>query len=100
MERLIVYVGYGSFRIGLESQEQILKRDMTDVAGCLKFGTHLMKILAAPVSSLPSSMSVENGKETLSVHSSIIKHVRMRVFHRPPGTLLIQHADPKSRLVC
>ena len=98
MERLIVYIGYGSFGICLESQEQILERDMTDVAGCDKFETHFMEILAAPVSSLPSSMSVKNGEEALSVHPSIIKHVRMRVFHRPPGTLLIQHTEPKSRL--
>ena len=33
MERLIIDIRYGSFRIGLESQEQVLNRDMTDVSG-------------------------------------------------------------------
>ena len=57
-----------------------------------------MEILPAPVSCLPASMSVKDGKESLAVHPIIVEHVRVRVFRCPPGTLFVQHAKPKSRL--
>lgn len=55
--------------------------------------TYFVKMLAAPLGSMLSRMTIKHGKETLSSNTCEIDDEGMCVFHVPARALVVGHAD-------
>ena len=55
--------------------------------------TYLMEVPATPFGSLISSVTIEDGKESLAADASIIDNVGMGILHCSPCSLFIRYSE-------
>lgn len=63
---------------------------------CIGLAAHLVKVEAAPLCSILSSMPVKHRKEALAAYSGIVVDERVGVLHGPPLALIIVAANAKE----
>jgi hypothetical protein len=62
--------------------------------------TDLMKVTAAPLSSMFASMSVKNSEKALSTNPGKVNHERVGILHGSSGALVFGYTDLICGVLC